>query len=67
MDVLLVRERRRLAGGADRHDAGDAARDLPFDETRERGFFDCILNGATCLTGTDHAREVVRILSAAKQ
>ena len=30
-------------------------------------FFDCILNGAQCLTGTDHAREVVRILSAAKQ
>ena len=30
-------------------------------------FFDCILNGATCLTGTDHAREVIRILSAAKQ
>ena len=29
-------------------------------------FFDCIQKGATCLTGTDHAREVVRILSAAK-
>jgi predicted dehydrogenase len=29
-------------------------------------FFDCILNGAACLTGPDHAREVVRILSAAK-
>ena len=29
-------------------------------------FFDCIQNGATCLTGPDHAREVVRILSAAQ-
>ena len=29
-------------------------------------FFDCILKGTPCLTGTDHAREVVRILSAAK-
>lgn len=29
-------------------------------------FFDCIQKGETCLTGTDHAREVVRILSAAK-
>ena len=29
-------------------------------------FFDCIQNGAACLTGPDHAREVVRILSAAQ-
>jgi predicted dehydrogenase len=26
-------------------------------------FFDCILNGTKCLTGPDHAKEVVRILS----
>lgn len=29
-------------------------------------FFDCIQNGEACLTGPDHAREVVRILSAAQ-
>ncbi len=29
-------------------------------------FFDCILEGAECLTGPDHAREVIRILAAAK-
>ena len=29
-------------------------------------FFDCILEGTPCLTGPDHAREVIRILSAAK-
>ena len=29
-------------------------------------FLDCILEGTPCLTGTDHAREVIRILSAAK-
>jgi predicted dehydrogenase len=27
-------------------------------------FFDCILSGGKCITGTDHAREVVRILSS---
>jgi hypothetical protein len=30
-------------------------------------FLDCIIEGTPCLTGPDHAREVVRILSAAKQ
>jgi predicted dehydrogenase len=28
-------------------------------------FLDCILNGTPCLTGPDHAREVVRILASA--
>jgi predicted dehydrogenase len=29
-------------------------------------FLDCIENGIPCLTGCDHAREVVRILSCEK-
>ena len=29
-------------------------------------FLDCIRNGTPCLTGPDHAREVVRILDWAK-
>ncbi len=33
-------------------------------KTEIEHFFDCIQNGTECLTGPDHAKEVIRILSA---